>query len=226
LYGFLGNNGVDNIDVFGTKCSETFDLSVELIAEIDKAWADTLKSGREQGGSIIGSASEIRYRRVPRDAGSPTEIPGKDFPRNTGEGERMLGTFHTHPTPDRSRGQDNDDVDRSISCKDVAALAEHIVDTEGRSHRVGPGRHMIVRSPNCIFVLSIDDETKLGNCDNCCQTRGYYEGLAKAAHQGGSQFQRSEIVLKEAIKNCGLCYYKICQKDGKFAGKAELQHEP
>jgi RHS repeat-associated protein len=163
LYEFVGNDGISRFDMLGNKCGKSFELSEQLLAALEDAWQDTLQHKTEQGGSVIETKSGVILPRVPRKAGKQGEIAPEDFPRTDEYPGKMLGTFHTHPP--RPDGDD----DRTLSCRDVAALAQHSF-VEGKYHRVGPGDYSIVRSRNCIFVLLVDDKTKLRNCDNCCES--------------------------------------------------------
>jgi hypothetical protein len=79
---------------------------------------------------------------------------------------------------------------------------------------------MIVRSPDCIFVLTVDDPKVCKK--NRRQTLQQYFDAWKA-NMGKPLAERSELALLAALRDSGLCYYKVCKDaNGNFPKSAPV----
>lgn len=117
----------------------------------------------------------------------------------------MGGTFHTHPYSVDEGGYEN----VSFSCEDINFL------TNNHS-----GKYIIVMAGGCIYIMMIGDTKKSKKCADCCDK--WKKGFN--ASQSVSFQKCVESGVKKAIKDCGLCYYESCNKDGKFPEMAILKN--
>ncbi|WP_295874468.1 RHS repeat-associated core domain-containing protein [uncultured Akkermansia sp.] len=205
IYGFIKNSPKNMFDILGLECADVFLLPPEWLKEFNQAWKDSFnKDGTvtEQGGSIIrpagGIGSSIR-RGKGNDSGSFGDFP------TSGSGEEMGGTFHTHPYSVDEGGYEN----VSFSCEDINFL------TNNHS-----GKYIIVMAGGCIYIMMIGDTKKSKKCADCCDK--WKKGFN--ASQSVSFQKCVESGVKKAIKDCGLCYYESCNKDGKFPEMAILKN--
>ncbi|KAA3295356.1 RHS repeat-associated core domain-containing protein, partial [Akkermansia sp. BIOML-A6] len=205
IYGFIKNSPKNMFDILGLECADVFLLPPEWLKEFNQAWKDSFnKDGTvtEQGGSIIrpagGIGSSIR-RGKGNDSGSFGDFP------TPGSGEEMGGTFHTHPYSVDEGGYEN----VSFSCEDINFL------TNNHS-----GKYIIVMAGGCIYIMMIGDTKKSKKCADCCDK--WKKGFN--ASQSVSFQKCVESGVKKAIKDCGLCYYESCNKDGKFPEMAILKN--
>jgi len=207
LYGFVYNDTVNMADVLGLACAKNFSLSPALIDALEKAWTASFNSDgsvAEQGGSIINTAGGGQVIK-PGKPGNSGRFPQDNFPQ-PGNGESLDGTYHTHPYSKDEGGYQG----VSFSAGDIENF------TCDRKQ----GNKRYVMSGTCIFVLTIDDPKKTKNCCSC----------DKSWKQGFDMFPkgefptRVEVAVKNAIKTCGLCYYKVCREKGKFPKDAVLQN--
>jgi RHS repeat-associated protein len=207
LYGFVLNNAVDYLDILGLKCNAKFPLSSDLLSALDAAWkASFNKDGTvmENGGSIFSGANGKQVVK-PGAQGTSGEIQGNQYP-TPGNNQTFGGTFHSHPYSKAEGGH----TGVSFSSGDIEFLAEG-------SH----GDKIIVTGGTAIFVLTVDDPKKAKNCLTC--DKEWQKGFN--SNPKNSFQSKVEAAVKNAVKTCGMCYYKATKgKNGKFPKEATLQN--
>ena len=240
----MWNDGVDIVDILGFEgdCPAAFDIPDQYITWAEEAWQATVNSAKpdteggpvkpmtetgvvifeilQKGGNgkdvpaLDGSGKpQIGHRCVDRKYCYPDHIESKGFALvEADRHERGVGKLHTHPYPNSPP----EDRDRTLSCSDIEYLSEARSESENFS---------IVRSENCIFIVTICSLEKLKKCRNCCSSKTVAEGRVRAAADKTlNASQRGEVMMKPVFAECGLCYYKVCKdKNGKFPNEAPLQ---
>ena len=244
LYGFVGNDGVDIVDILGFEgdCPAAFNIPDQYITWAEEAWQATVNSAKPdtEGGPVKpmtetgvvifeilqkgengkdvpapdgNGKSKIGHRCVDRKYCYPDHIESRGFALvDADRHERGIGKLHTHPSPNSPP----EDRDKTLSCRDIEYLSVARSESENFS---------IVRSENCIFIVTISSLEKLKKCRDCCSSKTLNEGISRAAADRTlNQSQKGEAIMKPVFAECGLCYYKVCKdKNGKFPNKAPLQ---
>jgi antitoxin (DNA-binding transcriptional repressor) of toxin-antitoxin stability system len=228
FYRYVRNNPSSYLDPLGLKCEKEYVFPAGLLDALEVAWRQS-DSGTaqavEQGGSIILDKNgktvirPIPQRKPGKKPGENMVIPGGEFPKAK-EGESMVGTYHTHPLLPGEADMDvtfSGPVRAGLPATDLHSLLGSIATPVTLPQF--EGTEMIVRSPNCIFVLALDD---LEKCKKNAQLTLKRFSEAWKANEKKPRAERQEVALLEAIKDSGLCYYKVCKKDGKFPDRAPL----
>jgi hypothetical protein len=219
FYRFEFNSPINLLDPLGLACDKEYKFPPGLVDALDKAWTlsnSGTAASVEQGGSIFQNQNgEYIIRPIPerrlKEKGEGFNVDGQEFPRPP-EGQTVVGIYHTHPT---KPGEVVQDVPHSRP--DVAGDLVGAIAGPGKAGYLGTVS--FVRSPNCIFVLKIDDAEK-------CKTN--FAAILKkfqdtyTANNDKPLAERQEAALLAAVKDSGFCYYKVCKKDGKFPANAPL----
>jgi RHS repeat-associated protein len=202
LYLYVLSSPTMYLDPFGLACAKEYKIPDDVMQAIQNAWKNSFLAGNktaEQGGSII-MTKEGKTELRPARAGTEAMILDVFYPR-LGEGETLLGTYHTHPpAKDYPEGV-------GFSDQDIINLALG----GGVRYREGPwGKVQYVGSGCCIFILTIDDAAKLKELTRDKIMKAYNE-TGKAAN--GTFPERVEAAVKAVVDLApgALCYYKACK---------------
>ncbi len=164
----------------------------QLKEAMKQAWKDSFKPDgtvTEQGGSIIRTKDgKVEIRRA--SPGASGSIPLSNYPK-LGDGEQLIGTFHTHPYSKDEGGY----TGVSFSGGDIRNFLK---EEQGDAKYVMAG--------DKVFVLTKDDPARAAKADPQAALDTWNDTYSKSS---GSLPDRADAATKAAVKDTGLGYKTI-----------------
>ena len=178
------------------QCAATHKIPDDVYTAMDAAWKRSGHGGQtvtEQGGRVVTDKDSKRAIRTKPGGSGSISLPAEET------GDTTLGTFHTHPY---SKAEDSE---RGVTFSG-ADIANFIGAKQGSFKYIAAG--------SCNFVLDTLDSAARDGCKSIDIEKRWNDAYKSVNVSIQSD---SEVAVKAAIKDCGLCYYKACRANDKSA---------
>jgi hypothetical protein len=173
-------------------CPSTHTMADDVHAAITTAWSMSGHGGAtvsEHGGRIVTDSAAKRAIRTGAGGSGSISLPAEQT------GDTTLGTFHTHPYS----ASEGSHLGISFSGGDIANF---IAGGQGQVKYVGAG--------SCNYALTIHDAAAVAACRRVDIAKRWNDSYAAAS---GSMGAKVETAVADALRGCGICYYKACRPD-------------
>jgi hypothetical protein len=215
LYRFVGNDPPNLTDPSGLAAPDKHTIPVDTIKAMEKAWADSKHGTPNFGERGIGYYVTMDGKLIDRPG--TVSKDGKMWIPDGGEkGEKMIGSFHTHPYADEKS------IGISFSAGDVVALL--------KGHKNWSETYSYVMAGDTIYLLIVQDSAmaKALTAQDFTKLMDAYERkfreLRGTKDKPLNSFRDSvEGALQSILPGTGLAYYKVEKgKDNKFPTEMKL----